>query len=263
MKRLNATIAIGTLAHVSQGIAMKSLIKNEEQRHSLDSHLVERASEGTTSRVGSVMNWAVDMALRAQEAGQTNWWGWYTVGIVDATADLVTDAASDIYGWGSGSANGIRSFVSDLIGDADQFIDDAMEDVGTWGGHWEESEFSEIADDLHGWVADIERILTEGIREAADGSIEFVGDVTDGVGEWVTEYAKDMNEVFDGTYCFEEECPPQAQELAQAEFTPDMIAMYALDALMDTEFGQRHAAQAVVGLHSLHQQITSAFDDWF
>ena len=118
MKLLNATIAIGTLAHVSQGIAMKSLIKNEEHLHSLDSHLVERATDGTTSRVGSVMNWAVDMALRAQEAGQTNWWGWYTVGIVDATVDLVTDAASDIYGWGTDAANGIRPFVSDLVGDA-------------------------------------------------------------------------------------------------------------------------------------------------
>ena len=43
------------------------------------------------------MNAAVGMARRAQDVGLTSWWGFYLVGIVDATADLVTDAVSDIY----------------------------------------------------------------------------------------------------------------------------------------------------------------------
>ena len=144
---------------------------------------------------------------------------------------------------------------------------DAMEDVGTWDDHWGDREFSEIGDDLHSWVNDIERILTEGIRVAADGSIEFVGDVTDDMAEWFTEFAKDFDEIFDGSYCFEAECPPQAQELAQAEFfdmgpAMNMMTSYALDHLMDSEEGRRHAIQAVVGLSSLRNQITEAIDDF-
>ena len=73
--------------------------------------MVERASDGTTSRVGNVMNGAVNLALAAQDVGLTNWWGWYLIGIVDATADLVTDAVSDAAGWGSSAASGTQDFV--------------------------------------------------------------------------------------------------------------------------------------------------------
>ena len=57
------------------------------------------------------MNAAVGMARRAQDVGLTSWWGFYLVGIVDATADLVTDAVSDIYGWGTDAKDGITPFV--------------------------------------------------------------------------------------------------------------------------------------------------------
>ena len=262
MKLLNATIALGTLAHVSQGIAIQTFISNEELS-SLDSNLVNRASDGTTSRVENVMNGAVELAKRAQDVGLTNWWGWYLVGIVDATADLVTDAVSDVYDWGTNAANGVKPFVEGLVGDADQFITDAIADVGTWGGHFSEREFSEIAGDLHSWVDDIQRILTEGIRVAADGSISFVGEVTDDMGEWITEYARDFEGIFDGTYCFERECPPEAQGLAQTEFSPaaNMLANYGLHKYLGSETGRTHAAQAAAGLSNLRNQMVNAFNN--
>ena len=46
-----------------------------------------------------MLNGAVVLAKAAQEVGLTNWWGWYVVAIVDATADLVTDAMSDAFDW--------------------------------------------------------------------------------------------------------------------------------------------------------------------
>ena len=264
MKLLNATIALGTLAHVSQGIAMQSLISDEqpEQLSSLDSNLVSRASDGTTSRVENVMNGAVELAKRAQDVGLTNWWGWYIVGIVDATADLVTDAVSDAFDWGTEAASGTKDFVEDLVGDADQFITDAVADVGTWGGHFSEREFSEIAGDLHSWVDDIQRILTEGIRVAADGSITFIGDVTDDMGEWITEYAEDFEGIFDGTYCFERECPPEAQGLAQTEFSPavDMVINYGLQQYLNSETGSAQVAQIAAGLASLRSHLLDSFN---
>jgi len=66
-----------------------------------------------------VMNAAVGMAKAAQEVGLTNWWGWYAVAIVDATADLVTDVVSDAYDWGTEAADGFKPYVEDLAGDID------------------------------------------------------------------------------------------------------------------------------------------------
>ncbi len=40
------------------------------------------------------------------------------------------------------------------------------------------------------------------------------------MGEWITEYATDFEDIFDGTYCFERECPPGAYGLAQTEIWP-------------------------------------------
>ena len=218
MKILNTAFGLATFTHISQGVAIQMQLSRSEPLTSLNSNLVAHASDGTTSRVENVMNGAVDLALRAQDAGMTNWWGWYLIGIVDATADLVTDAVSDGLEWGVDAAEGGTRFIGGLMADTHQFITDAAEDVGTWGGHFSEREFTEIAGDLHSWVDDIERILTEGIRVAADGSISFVGDVTDDMGEWITEYATDFEDIFDGTYCFEHECPPEAQGLAQTGF---------------------------------------------
>lgn len=81
---------------------MQSLITdagNSEQISSLDSNLVSRASESTTSRVGGMMNAAVSMARTAQDLGLHRWAAWYAVALVDATADLVTDAMSDAFDW--------------------------------------------------------------------------------------------------------------------------------------------------------------------
>ena len=191
------------------------------------------------------MNGAVDLALAAQDVGLTNWWGWYLVGIVDATADLVTDAVSDAAGWRETATVGTKDFIEDLVGDADQFITDAVADVGTWGGHFSEREFSEIAGDLHSWVGDIHRILTEGITVAADGSITFIGEVTDDMGEWITEYASDFEGIFDGTYCFEEDCPPEAQGLAQTEFLP--IANYTLGQYLMDNSDHEVVQNALIG----------------
>ena len=38
--------------------------------------------------------------------------------------------------------------------------------------------------------------------------------------EWATEYVSDLDDIRDGTYCFEHDCPPTAQGLAQTEFLP-------------------------------------------
>merc|ERR1712242_585012 len=72
-------------------------------------------------------------------------------------------------------------------------------------------EFSEVADDLHEWVGDVQRILTEAITEAADGSIEFIGDVAEDITEWINDAAVDAEDISDGTYCFERHCPQNEQ----------------------------------------------------
>merc|ERR1739846_179812 len=113
--------------------------------------------------VEDVLNGAVVLAKAAQEVGLTNWWGWYVVAIVDATADLVTDVVS------------------------------------------------EVADDLHAWVGDVQRILTEAITEAADGSIEYIGDVAEDITGWINDAAVDAEDISDGTYCFERHCPQNEQ----------------------------------------------------
>ena len=68
-------------------------------------------------------------------------------------------------------------------------------------------------------MGDLGVILTEAVTEAADGSISFIGDVADDVGGWITEYAVDAEDIFDGTYCFERDCHPDEQGLAQTEYT--------------------------------------------
>ena len=67
-------------------------------------------------------------------------------------------------------------------------------------------------------MGDLGVILTEAVTEAADGSISFIGDVADDVGGWITEYAVDAEDIFDGTYCFERDCHPDEQGLAQTEW---------------------------------------------
>ena len=212
MKTFNSAITLGALAYVSEGLALQSLISNSvdqntENLTSLDSNLVNRATPDTQIQVEDVMNAAVGMAKAAQEVGLTNWWGWYVVAIVDASADLITDVVSDVYDWGTDAADGFKPFVEDLVGDVDKFITDAIEDVGEWGGHVDQRQFSEIADDLHEWVGDVQTILTESIREAADGSIEFIGDVAEDMTGWINDAAVDAEDIADGTYCFERHCP--------------------------------------------------------
>jgi len=124
MKFFNSAITLGALAYVSEGLALQSLISNSvdqntENLTSLDSNLVNRASSDTQIQVEDVMNAAVGMAKAAQEVGLTNWWGWYVVAIVDATADLVTDVVSDAYDWGTEAADGFKPYVEDLAGDID------------------------------------------------------------------------------------------------------------------------------------------------
>ena len=46
-----------------------------------------------------MMNAAVSMARTAQDLGLHRWAAWYAVALVDATADLVTDAMSDAFDW--------------------------------------------------------------------------------------------------------------------------------------------------------------------
>lgn len=81
--------------------------------------MVNRASTETQIHVGDVLDGAVVLAKAAQEVGLTNWWGWYVVAIVDATADLVTDVVSDVYDWGTDAAEGVKPFVEGLTGDVD------------------------------------------------------------------------------------------------------------------------------------------------
>ena len=124
MKTFNSAITLGALAYVSEGLALQSLISNSvdqntENLTSLDSNLVNRATPDTQIQVEDVMNAAVGMAKAAQEVGLTNWWGWYVVAIVDATADLVTDVVSDAYDWGTEAADGFKPYVEDLAGDID------------------------------------------------------------------------------------------------------------------------------------------------
>jgi len=194
--------------------------------------LVNRASEETQIQVEDVLNGAVALARASQEVGLTNWWGWYVVAIVDATADLVTDVVSDVYDWGTDAADGVKPFVEGLTGDVDQFITDAIEDVSEWGGHVNQREFSEVADDLHGWVGDVQRILTESIREAADGSIEFIGDVAEDITGWINDAAEDAEDISDGTYCFERHCPQNEKQGNGLAQTKQLIPMNdAIDAL--------------------------------
>ena len=96
MKPLNTAFALGTLTQVSLGVSIQmQSLSSEQHLTSLDSNLVSRASDGTTSRVEQVMNAAVELARVSQAIGETDWWGWYLIGIADATVDLVTDAVTD------------------------------------------------------------------------------------------------------------------------------------------------------------------------
>ena len=96
---MKQAITLGALAHFSQGLALQSLVTNTEEHHAMDTHLVSRASDGATSRVGQMFNYATSLARTAQEAGLHRWAAWYGVAIADATVDLLTDAASDIWDW--------------------------------------------------------------------------------------------------------------------------------------------------------------------
>ena len=214
MKLLKAAIALGTLAHVSQGVALKIQIADEHLT-TADSHLVERASPSTAERVNEALEGAAALGRAANEVGATDNWFWWTFAVVDATADLVADIVTDAAQWSLEAAEGTGKFIGNLVGDADEFINRAVEDARTWRAHYREDEFSEIADDLHAWVADIRRILTENLRVAADGSIVFIGEVSDDIGEWITEYARDHEMIADQTYCFEAECPDVPTGLAQ------------------------------------------------
>merc|ERR1712156_1120438 len=89
------------------------------------------------------------------QIGMNSWFGWYVTAIVDASADLVTDVVSDVSEWGTDAAESIDSYVEGLTNDVGQFIDGAIQDVGDWGGHLNEGEFSEVADDLHDWIQDV------------------------------------------------------------------------------------------------------------
>ena len=121
MKLLNSAITLGALTYVSQGLAIKGMInaRSTEELSSLDSSLVSRASDSTTSHVTDIMNGAVAMARTAQDLGLHRWFAWYAVGLVDATADLVTDAMSDYADWHIEGARGTLEFIEDLTGDAD------------------------------------------------------------------------------------------------------------------------------------------------
>ena len=96
---MKQAIALGALAHFSQAVAVQSLITNTEEHHAMDSNLVSRASDGATSRVGQMFNYATSLARTAQDLGIHRWAAWYGVALVDATADLVTDAMSDVWDW--------------------------------------------------------------------------------------------------------------------------------------------------------------------
>ena len=48
--------------------------------------------------------------------------------------------------------------------------------------------------------------------------MSFIGDAADDVGGWITEGAVDLEDIFDGTYCFERDCHPDEQGLAQTEW---------------------------------------------
>ena len=38
--------------------------------------------------------------------------------------------------------------------------------------------------------------------------MDYIGDVAEDVSGWVTDVAADAEDIYDGTYCFEDECPP-------------------------------------------------------
>ena len=100
---MKQAITLGALAHFSQALSMKrsemvTAPGSPEHLASLDSHLVERATDGTTTRVGNMMNAASSLARGAADAG-LRWFGWYSDAVVDATSDLVSDAFSDASRW--------------------------------------------------------------------------------------------------------------------------------------------------------------------
>jgi len=77
--------------------------------------------------------------------------------------------------------------------------------------------------------------------------------------EWITEYFEDVDGILDGTYCFEEECPPEAQGLAQTEFLP--IANYTLGQYLMDNSDHEVVQNALVGafLGGLRSAIVGAF----
>ena len=43
--------------------------------------------------------------------------------------------------------------------------------------------------------------------------------------EWATEYVSDLDDIRDGTYCFDHDCPPTAQGLAQTKYDSNLVDM--------------------------------------
>ena len=80
--------------------------------------------------------------------------------------------------------------------------------------------------------------------------------------EWITEYFEDVDGILDGTYCFEEECPPGAQGLAQTELPPaaGMIMNYGLQSYLDSETGTEQTMQLVAYLASLRNYLVDSFN---
>ena len=120
---MKQAITLGALAHFSQAISMKrsemvTAPGSPEHLASLDSNLVNRATDGTTTRIGNMMNSASSLARSAADAG-LQWFGWYSDAVVDATADLVSDALSDADRWYHQGTGATRDFIEELVGDAD------------------------------------------------------------------------------------------------------------------------------------------------
>ena len=124
MKFFNSTISLGTLAYVSEGLALQSLMTNSVDQNtgsliSLDSNLVHRASNEKQLQVNDMLNAATGMAQAAYEVGLNSWFGWYVTAIVDASADLVTDVVSDVSAWGTEATEGIDSYVEGVTNDVE------------------------------------------------------------------------------------------------------------------------------------------------
>ena len=81
--------------------------------------------------------------------------------------------------------------------------------------------------------------------------------------EWITEYLEDVEGIVDGTYCFEEECPPGAQGLAQTEYfgpAANMVMNYGLQSYLDSETGTDQTMQLVAYLARLRNYLVDSFN---